>query len=126
MKPQGGLSRIYAELSVWCHNNHNLEKSLNMGLWTFLAIAVIAWALVDVYQYRLKAKALAAKQTESNEIKKLEEKMIRMEKRMGNLEALVIDESRDDALNEGTRPDTDDLYGDADHSRPGKLYNKLK
>ncbi len=97
-----------------------------MGLWTFLAIAVIAWALVDVYQYRLKAKALAAKQTESNEIKKLEEKMIRMEKRMGNLEALVIDESRHDALNEGTRPDTDDLYGDADHSRQGKLFNKLK
>lgn len=97
-----------------------------MDLWVFLTVAVVVWGVVELVQARTKNKI--QKQLESGEDmkKKYGEKIVSLERRIANLEAIVVDE---DAVKPGSGPSgqgatgTDEVY---ERHQPGTMSNKLR
>lgn len=90
-----------------------------MGLWTFLAIIIVAGILADLYAKKLKYE----KKNNSNQkhIDELNETVARLEKRIENLEIIAVAEP-DNFQDRGyTRPEQD--HDPSERNR--RLVNEL-
>ena len=97
-----------------------------MNLWLFLTIAVVVWGIVELAQARSKNNFHKKLESDEDDRKKIEARIERLEHRMGNIEAIVVDEeagraSRDTGAQE-------DAGTDKEFARyqTGTLTNKLK
>lgn len=90
----------------------------------FLTVAVIVWGIVEVIQYNIKSKKQKSVENNLQTTKILEDKIDRLERRMGNLEAIIADEGYDSPGDPDRLETSGDQHSDA--GRPGKLSNKLR
>ncbi len=92
-----------------------------MNLWTFLTIAVIVWAIVEVITTKKKNKGA---DISKDELKDIQDRLDRSEKRLRNLEAIVTE----DADIPGSQTQS---YESADNTKTnsyssGRVTNRLK
>ncbi|TVQ73487.1 MAG: hypothetical protein EA363_03155 [Balneolaceae bacterium] len=97
-----------------------------MDMWIFLTVAVIVWGIVEMVQSRSKNKLQKKLEYGEDERKKYGEKIERLERRVANLEAIVVDEESGKAAS-GTKgiASTGDDAAYEPH-QPGTMTNKLK
>ena len=86
---------VHCDAIVYTLANQNPESL--MGMWDFIAIAVVSGCLLE--GYRIHSKARRSKHADKNEIKSLEQRLAALEKRIDEdletrtraLEAVVTD-----------------------------------
>ncbi|MFO8028242.1 MAG: hypothetical protein R6U28_00100 [Cyclonatronaceae bacterium] len=97
-----------------------------MDLWFFLTVAVIVWGVVELVQTRSKNKLQKQMESGENDRKKYGERIERLERRITNLETIVVDEEAGSSA--GGSGANGPAGADEEHERhqPGTMANKLK
>jgi hypothetical protein len=97
-----------------------------VDLWFFLTIAVVVWGIVEILQFRIKTKNQKEIQANSETNKLLEDKTVRLERRIQNLETVIaqLDPESKTAFPSSTETPVKPP-GDRD-PEPGKIHNKLR
>ena len=96
-----------------------------MDLWMFLTVAVIVWGITELVQARSKNKLQKKLESGEDERKKYGDRIERLERRVANLEAIVVDE-------ESGRPAVSGGSGatgpgvEPERHKPGTMANKLR
>lgn len=97
-----------------------------MDMWIFLTVAVIVWGIVEMVQSRSKNKMQKQLESGEDERKKYGDRIERLERRIANLEAIVVDEeSGKDASGSQGMESTGAAVASEPH-QPGTMANKLK
>ncbi len=94
-----------------------------IDLWMFLTIAAVVYGIVEIYQHKTKIDRNKSIESSLRSNKKLEERLERLEQRIGNLETIVVDENQGEhAAESGSGTfDRTEFTGE-----PGKLSNSLR
>jgi len=89
-------------------------------LWSFLTVTVIVWGIVEVIQYSIKSKRLSQPKEKPDYVKSLEGRVLQLEKRIGNLETVLVEQDADDTAESGASHSSPEPW------QPGKLSNQLQ
>ncbi len=98
-----------------------------MDLWMFLTAAVIVGGIVEMVKARSKNKFLKQLESGEDDRKKYGEKIDRLERRVANLEAIVVDVDAGKAVSGSGLQGFKGSGNEAEHHhQPGTMTNKLK
>jgi len=96
-----------------------------MDLWMFLTVAVIVWGIVELFQARSKNKLQKKMDSGEDERKTYRDKIERLERRVANLEAIVVDEEPSRSATSGAVGSSASAEEPERH-QPGTMANKLR
>ncbi len=96
-----------------------------MDLWMFLTVAVIVWGIVELVQARSKNKLQKKLESGEDERKKYGDRIERLERRVANLETIVVDEESGRSSASGG-PGTVGPEEEPERHQPGTMANKLR
>jgi hypothetical protein len=96
-----------------------------MDLWMFLTVAVIVWGVVELVQTRSKNRLQKKLESGENERKKFGDRIERLERRVANLEAIVVDEESGRSATSGGSGAIGQKEEPERH-QPGTMANKLR
>lgn len=96
-----------------------------MDLWIFLTVSVIVWGIVELVQVRSTNKLLKKMDSDEDESKMYRDRIERLERRVANLEAIVVDEESGRSASSGG---SGTVGPEEEHVRhePGTMANKLR
>ncbi|MDG5766173.1 hypothetical protein QA596_01760 [Balneolales bacterium ANBcel1] len=96
---------------------------MDFNLWMFVTIAVIVWGIVEIVQSRTKAKTIERAESGHRATEVLQEKVALLERRIGNLEAVVSDDRYTDRSTDSAENKSDNRQSE---QQAGKLSNNLR
>jgi len=96
-----------------------------MDLWMFLTVAVIVWGITELVQARSKNKLQKKLESGEDERKKYGDRIERLERRVANLEAIVVDEEPSRSATSGA-VGTSGSDEEPERHQPGTMANKLR
>ncbi len=97
-----------------------------MDLWIFLTVAVIVWGAVELVQSRSKNKLQKNLESGEDERKKYGDRIERLERRIANLEAIVVDEESGSSTPDSGAQGAAGSEEEPEPHQPGTMANKLK
>jgi len=93
-----------------------------MDLWMFLTVAVVVWGITELVQARSKNKMQKKLESGEDERKKYGDRIERLERRVANLEAIVVDEDSGRSGATGAAGSEEE----PERHKPGTMANKLR
>jgi len=96
-----------------------------MDMWIFMTVAVIVWGIVEMVQSRSKNKLQKKLESGEDERKNYGDRIERLERRIANLEAIVVDEESGRSASSG-ESGTNGPEQEPERHQPGTMANKLR